>query len=85
VTFNDVDTYEYFRGNLADVEEEDHDPTDYDAATSVIMDRDREYQGILWQDEHSVSYHTQHGVTEPMIDLDDGAPAGAMDLVREFY
>jgi 2-oxoglutarate ferredoxin oxidoreductase subunit beta len=85
VTFNDVDTYEYFRGNLVDVADADHDPTDYDAATSVIMDREQEYQGILWQDEQSVSYHTQHGMTDPMIDVGAGAPEGAMDLVREFY
>ena len=62
-----------------------HDPTDYDAATSVIMDREQEYQGILWQDEGSVSYHRQHGVTAPMVDIGTGAPDGAMDLVREFY
>ena len=85
VTFNDVDTYEYFRGNLVDVADQGHDPTDYDAATSVIMDREQEYQGILWQDEGSVSYHRQHGVTAPMVDIGTGAPDGAMDLVREFY
>ncbi|PSQ13864.1 2-oxoacid ferredoxin oxidoreductase [Halobacteriales archaeon QS_8_69_73] len=87
VTFNDVDTYDYFRDAIVDVadEEFDHDRTDYDAAKDLIMDRDKEYQGVIYQNESSVGFETREGVTEPMTDIPDGAPDDAMDLVREFY
>ena len=87
VTFNDVDTYDYFRESIVDVgdEEFDHDRGDYDAASDLIMDRDREYQGVIYQDDDSVGYETREGVEEPMVDIPDGAPEDAMDLVREFY
>ena len=87
VTFNDVDTYDYFRESIVDVgdEEFDHDRGDYDAASDLIMDRDREYQGVIYQDEDSVGFETREGVEEPMVDIPDGAPEDAMDLVREFY
>ena len=87
VTFNDVDTYDYFRESIVDVgdEEFDHDRGDYDAASDLIMDRDREYQGVIYQNEDSVGYETREGVEEPMVDIPDSAPEDAMDLVREFY
>jgi 2-oxoglutarate ferredoxin oxidoreductase subunit beta len=85
VTFNDTDTYDYFRDNLTDLAETDHDPTDYDAAKDRIMDPDGEYQGVLYRDEDAVPYHEAHGVTEDMTEIPDGAPEDAMDLVREFY
>ena len=87
VTFNDVDTYDYFRDAIVDVGDEDfdHDPTDYDDAKDLILDRDKEYQGVIYQDESSVGYETREGVEEPMTDIPDGAPEEAMDLVREFY
>jgi len=87
VTFNDVDTYDYFRDAIVDVgdEEFDHDRTDYDDAKDLILDRDKEYQGVIYQDESSVGYETREGVEEPMTDIPDGAPEDAMDLVREFY
>jgi 2-oxoglutarate ferredoxin oxidoreductase subunit beta len=85
VTFNDVDTYDYFRDSLVDLAEEDHDPTDYDDAKDVILDADKEFQGVVWQNEESVPYGEKHGVTEDMSQVDEGAPEGAMDLVREFY
>jgi 2-oxoglutarate ferredoxin oxidoreductase subunit beta len=85
VTFNDVDTYDYFRDSLVDVADTDHDPTDYDAATDVILDMDKEYQGVLYQNEGAQSYETEHGLTENMAEIPDGAPEDATDLVREFY
>ena len=87
VTFNDVDTYDYFRDAIVDVGDEDfdHDRTDYDDAKDLILDRDKEYQGVIYQDESSVGYETREGVEEPMTDIPDGAPEDAMDLVREFY
>jgi len=87
VTFNDVDTYDYFRDAIVDVGDEafDHDRTDYDAAKELILDRDKEYQGVIYQDEGSVGYETREGVEEPMTEIPEGAPEDAMDLVREFY
>ena len=87
VTFNDVDTYDYFRDAIVDVgdEEFDHDRTDYDAAKDLIMDRDKEYQGVIYQDDDSVGFETREGVEAPMTSIPDGAPEDAMDLVREFY
>jgi len=88
VTFNDVDTYDYFRDSLVDVnedEEVDHDPSDFSQAKDRIMDPDHEYQGILYQDPDSVPYEERHGVEGNMADIPDGAPEDATDLVREFY
>ena len=87
VTFNDVDTYDYFRDAIVDVADEDfdHDRTDYDAAKDLILDRNKEYQGVIYQDESSVGYEKREGVEGPMTDIPDGAPDDAMDLVREFY
>jgi 2-oxoglutarate ferredoxin oxidoreductase subunit beta len=85
VTFNDVDTYDYFRDAIVDLDEEDHDPSDRNAAEAKIMDDDTEYQGVIYQDEKSVPYNERHGLDENMADIPDGAPEDATDLVREFY
>jgi 2-oxoglutarate ferredoxin oxidoreductase subunit beta len=84
VTFNDVDTYDYFRDTIVDVDDEDHDPTDRDAAREKITN-DTEYQGVIYQDEDSVPYNERHGLDSNMADIPDGAPEDATDLVREFY
>jgi len=85
VTFNDVDTYDYFRDSIVDLADTDHDPTDYEDARSRILDPGTEYQGVLYRDEDSVPYEESHGVDANMTDIPDGAPEDAMDLVREFY
>jgi len=85
VTFNDVDTYDYFRESLVDLGEEEHDPTSREAAKQVILDGDKEYQGVIYRNDESVPFEQQEGITEPMTEVPDGAPEGAMDLVREFY
>ena len=85
VTFNDVDTYDYFRDAIVDLDEEDHDSSDRDAAEAKIMDDDTEYQGVIYQDDESVPYNERHGLDENMADIPDGAPEDATDLVREFY
>ena len=85
VTFNDVDTYDYFRDSLVDVGDSDHDPTDYDEAKEKILDRETEYQGVLYQDESSTPYNELEGATENMADIEESPPEEAMDLVREFY
>jgi len=85
VTFNDVDTYDYFRDALVDLGETDHDRHDRDDAKDVILDSDKEYQGVIYQNENSVPFEQQEGISAPMTDIPDGAPDGATDLVREFY
>jgi len=85
VTFNDVDTYDYFRDSIVDLGETDHDPADRDAAMEKIMEGDTEYTGIIYQDPDSVPYETHEGIEGNMAEIPDGAPEGATDLVREFY
>jgi len=85
VTFNDVDTYDYFRDSLVDLKEADHDPTDREQAKAKILEGDKEHMGVIWQDDESASYERTHGVDENMAEIPDGAPDDAMDLVREFY
>ncbi|MFB6105381.1 MAG: 2-oxoacid:ferredoxin oxidoreductase subunit beta [Halobacteriaceae archaeon] len=85
VTFNDVDTYDYFRDSLVDLADEDYDPTDYEQARDTILDPEKEYMGVLYRDEDATSYEESFGVEGNMADIPDGAPEGATDLVREFY
>jgi len=85
VTFNDVDTYDYFRDTIEDLKETDHDRTDRDQAKDKILESDKEYMGVLYQDEDSVPFEEREGVEGSMAEIPDGAPEGAMDLVREFY
>jgi 2-oxoglutarate ferredoxin oxidoreductase subunit beta len=85
VTFNDVDTYDYFRDNLVDLAEADHDPTDEASAKEKILDSSKEYQGVIYRNDEATSYDQQFGLDTNMSDIPDGAPEDAMDLVREFY
>ena len=85
VTFNDVDTYDYFRDTIEDLDETDHNRNDPAQAREKILAGDKEYIGVLYQDENSVPWEEREGVTENMAEIPDGAPDGAMDLVREFY
>ncbi len=85
VTFNDVDTYDYWRDSIVDLGETDHDPTDRDAARERILSGDRELLGVIYQDEGSVSFGERMGLGANMADIPEGAPEDATDLVREFY
>jgi 2-oxoglutarate ferredoxin oxidoreductase subunit beta len=85
VTFNDVDTYDYFRDSIEDLNETDHDRFDRDQAKDKILESDKEYMGVLYQDENSVPFEEREGIEGSMAEIPDGAPEGAMDLVREFY
>jgi 2-oxoglutarate ferredoxin oxidoreductase subunit beta len=85
VTFNDVDTYDYFRDTIVDLEETDHDATDADQAKDKILEGEKEYMGVLYRDDDSVPWNEREGLDQNMAEIPDGAPEGAMDLVREFY
>ncbi len=84
VTFNDVDTYDYFRDALVDLEEVGHDPTDEAAAETKLMDFETTYEGIIYRDPDSVPYERRHGISEPMDNLPSGAPTGVESLLDEF-
>jgi 2-oxoglutarate ferredoxin oxidoreductase subunit beta len=86
VTFNDVDTYDYFKDAIVDVgDDDDFDRTDYDQAKEKILDRDAEYIGILYEDEDRSSYAEAHDVTANMADIEASPPDGVQDLVDGFY
>lgn len=85
VTYNKVDTYQYFRDNLVDVKDIGHDPTDYDAAKELIFDTETEYQGILYQNPESISYEKSHNLNSPMWDIPKHPSSKTMDLLRELY
>ncbi|MBX0321643.1 2-oxoacid:ferredoxin oxidoreductase subunit beta [Halomicroarcula sp. F13] len=85
VTFNDVDTYDYFRDTIVDLDETDHDAGNRDQAKDKILESEKEYMGVLYQDEESVPFEKREGIEDSMAEIPDGAPEGAMDLVREFY
>lgn len=85
VTFNDVDTYDYWRDTLVDLQDEGHDPTDFDAAKDIVLGGDQEVQGIIYQDDSSVGFEKREGLEESMSDIPESPPDEAMDLVREFY
>ena len=85
VTFNDVDTYDYFRDTIVDLKEEGHNPNDREAAKQKILEGDKEYMGVIYQDDDSVPFEERQGIDQNMADIPDGAPDDAMNLVREFY
>lgn len=84
VTFNAVDTYDYFRDSLVDLGETEHDPTDSASAKAKIMDFETTHEGVVYQDPESEPYERRQGLSESMAPLPDGAPTGAADLLEEF-
>jgi 2-oxoglutarate ferredoxin oxidoreductase subunit beta len=85
VTFNDVDTYDYFRDSIVDLEDTDHDTSSFDQAKDRILESEKEYIGVLYQEEDSTPYEQREGIEGSMAEIPDGAPEDATDLVREFY
>ncbi|WP_158853362.1 2-oxoacid:ferredoxin oxidoreductase subunit beta [Halorhabdus sp. CUG00001] len=85
VTFNDVDTYDYFRDAIVNLDETGHDPGNYQAARDKIMDPGTEHIGVLYQAEDSVPFSDREGIDANMANIPDGAPERADRLVREFY
>ncbi|MFO1533355.1 MAG: thiamine pyrophosphate-dependent enzyme [Thermoplasmatota archaeon] len=67
VTYNLVNTYDWFKGNVRAV---GHDPSDWDAAMRVANDRSAVPTGLLYQAERP----TFHDMAHP-IKADSGVPA----------
>lgn len=66
VTYNKVNTYDWFKENLTAVEDvEDFDHTDSKNAMKNIMEYEGLLKGIIYQDEEAMSYQDQiDGYTE---------------------
>ena len=84
VTFNDVDTYDYFRDALVDLGEGSYDPTDETSAEERLMDFDNTYEGIIYQNPDSIPYEHSQGLQDPMSKLPSTAPDGIEELLDEF-
>ena len=84
VTFNDLDTYDYFREALVDLGETDHDPTNYASAKEKVMDFETTHEGVIYRDPDSVAYDDRKGLAADATELPDGAPDGVSALVDEF-
>ncbi|AKH97243.1 2-oxoacid:ferredoxin oxidoreductase subunit beta [Halanaeroarchaeum sulfurireducens] len=86
VTFNDVDTYDYYKDTVVDLgEDEDFDRTDYDQAKEKILDRDGEYVGVIYEDDSRDPYEVRQGVNEPKVDVGEKPPEVVNELLDEFY
>src|SRR5690625_1462061 len=60
VTYNKVNTYDWFKDNLTAVEDiEDYDHTDQKAAMNHIMEHEGLLKGIIYQNEEASSYQEQ--------------------------
>ena len=60
VTYNKVNTYDWFKENLTPVEDiEGYDPEDPRAAMNHIMEHEGLLKGIIYQDKASKSYQAQ--------------------------
>lgn len=57
VTFNRVNTYDYFREHLLDLDTvEGYDPSDKAAAVQKLMETDELVNGLVYQDKNSVAF-----------------------------
>ncbi|GAB2722503.1 2-oxoacid:ferredoxin oxidoreductase subunit beta [Paenibacillus thermoaerophilus] len=57
VTFNKVNTYEWFKENIVDLDEiPDYDPTNRAAAMAKIMETNGMLTGLIYQNKEKVSY-----------------------------
>lgn len=60
VTYNKVNTYDWFKENLVSVDElEDYDPSDKGKATQAVINHESLLTGIVYQDKEAPSYESQ--------------------------
>ncbi|MRG85325.1 2-oxoacid:ferredoxin oxidoreductase subunit beta [Salinibacillus xinjiangensis] len=88
VTYNKVNTYEWFKENLVKVSSiEDYDPSDRGLAMKTLMDHDSLVTGLIYQDKEKKSYQEMvKGYREvPLKDSELGMEREKFDqLVSEF-
>ncbi|MFV9510026.1 2-oxoacid:ferredoxin oxidoreductase subunit beta [Tepidibacillus sp. LV47] len=72
VTFNKVNTYDWFKENIYNLDEvNDYDPTDKFAALKVLEDHGSIVTGVIYQEERPVYHETMIGATkDPTVKLD---------------
>lgn len=74
VTYNKVNTYDWFKENLTSIEEiEDFDTTDKQKATQKVLEYNSLLKGIVYQDAETPSYESQ-------IEEMNGTPLAKQDL-----
>ena len=60
VTYNKVNTYDWFKENLTSIDEiEDFDATDKQKATQKVLEYNSLLKGIVYQDTETPSYESQ--------------------------
>ncbi|MCY1038198.1 2-oxoacid:ferredoxin oxidoreductase subunit beta [Staphylococcus nepalensis] len=60
VTYNKVNTYDWFKENLTSIEDlEDYDMTDKNKVTQKVLEYDSFLKGIVYQDTETPSYESQ--------------------------
>lgn len=65
VTFNKVNTYDWFKENLVNVDErEDYDPTDREGALRLIHETKGMVTGVLYRQERPVFHEVMIGASE---------------------
>ncbi|MCT4791368.1 2-oxoacid:ferredoxin oxidoreductase subunit beta, partial [Exiguobacterium artemiae] len=60
VTFNKVNTYDWFKQNLTKLDDlEDYDATDLDVAKRVVHEHNGLVMGLIYQDDSRPDYQSQ--------------------------
>jgi 2-oxoglutarate ferredoxin oxidoreductase subunit beta len=72
VTFNRVNTYDWYREKLINLDEGDYDPSDRKAAIGKVMDLEGIYTGLIYREEGKPTYEeVLPGLGErPMVKMD---------------
>ncbi len=88
VTYNKVNTYEWFKEHLTKLSDIEHyDPQNREMAMQTVMEKDGLVTGIVYQDTKSVPYEQQlEGFAEkPLVDVDLKIDEDQFnELVKEF-
>lgn len=88
VTYNKVNTYEWFKENLTKLSDiEGYDPQNREQAMQTVMEKEGLVTGIIYQNTENKSYQEQvEGYSEvPLVDVDLKLPEEQFnELVKEF-
>ena len=88
VTYNKVNTYEWFKENLTKLSDiEGYDNTNRELAMQTVMKHEGLVTGIIYHDQQTTSYQDKiHGYSElPLTDIDISLSEAQFDkLIKEF-
>ncbi|TCS84449.1 2-oxoacid:ferredoxin oxidoreductase subunit beta [Tepidibacillus fermentans] len=84
VTFNKVNTYDWFKENIYNLDEIiDYDPTDKFAALRVLEDHGSVVTGVIYQEERPVYHEAMIGATkDPTVKLDLTLQAEEIEAIK---